>query len=129
MSNTLGFTIDVQGAEEMKRTFDKSPDFFDNVFSDVLSSLASQFVGKAKGYAPVKTGSLRASIHKDGVTGSGKNLSITVGTDILYAPFQEFGTRYIAARRFFQRAREDIKGNAEAQMSKAASTLIRDLAK
>lgn len=53
---------------------------------------------QAKCDAPVKYGILRASITTD--TRDLASLVVRVGTNVKYAPYQEFGTRYIEARPY-----------------------------
>lgn len=63
--------------------------------------------GKAESYAkqlaPVDTGNLRNSITHQQVDG---NTEI-IATNVEYAPFQEFGTRYIKAHPFLRPAAEN----------------------
>lgn len=57
----------------------------------------------AKMNCPVDTGRLRSSItNRVGVEGGG--LVGIVGTNVEYAPYVEFGTRYMAARSFLRPA-------------------------
>lgn len=66
-----------------------------------MSSFAVQ--KKAKELAPVRDGILKNSIFIDvGLTG----LDASVGTNVKYAPFQEFGTRYQKGKAFLYPAWE-----------------------
>jgi HK97 gp10 family phage protein len=57
----------------------------------------------AKNLCPVDTGRLRSSINwRLGVDGRG--LYATIGTNVEYAPYVEFGTRYMAAQPFLRPA-------------------------
>ncbi len=62
-------------------------------------------------YPRVQTGRLRASI-TPAVRRSGAEVRGVVGSKVDYAPYQEFGTRFFAARRYLRRAvdanRDDI---------------------
>jgi len=69
-------------------------------FAEVLGDIGRQIVTRARAYAPVRTGALRASIYET-VT---HDLQLRVGAYVYYAIFQEFGTRYIAPRYFLTRA-------------------------
>jgi len=60
----------------------------------------------AKRNAPVLTGRLQASITSQVVT-QGKAIMGVVGSNVTYAPFVEYGTRRMRARRFLQNALED----------------------
>lgn len=46
----------------------------------------------AKSLAPHKTGALQDSIHVEGPTATPGNISASVGTDLEYASYQEYGT-------------------------------------
>ena len=52
---------------------------------------------------PVDTGRLRASITPD-VVQRDTVVQGLVGSNVLYAPYQEFGTRYMKGKRYLQRA-------------------------
>lgn len=52
-------------------------------------------VGEAKKRCPVETGKLRRSIQYRGPHRTGKGCSGSVGSDEPYAPYIEFGTKYI----------------------------------
>lgn len=58
---------------------------------------------RAKQAAPVDTGRLRSSITSRLATDS-QGLVGIVGTNVSYAIFQEFGTRYMAAQPFLRPA-------------------------
>ena len=57
----------------------------------------------AKIAAPVDTGRLRASITPE-VTLEGPDVIGIVGSNVVYAPFQELGTKHIKPKRFLQGA-------------------------
>lgn len=77
----------------------------------------------AKINAPVKTGSLRASIIPS-VSASGPTVIGIVGTNIYYAGFQEFGTKYIKARRYMGRALEDNRDRITAMIVAAVRSVF-----
>ncbi len=64
--------------------------------------------GDAKRLAPVDTGRLHASIASR-VEGNDKQIEGIVGTNVEYAPFQEFGTHKMAAHPFLFPALESNK--------------------
>lgn len=70
----------------------------------VIATYAFRIASRAKELAPVDTGRLRASIQT-----VVKRLAAEVGTDVEYAPYQEFGTRYQEAQPFLEPAFEDLK--------------------
>jgi len=65
---------------------------------DELKIGANQIETLAKQTAPVLSGMLRASITTD--LSNIALLVARVGTDVKYAPFQEFGTRFMAAQPY-----------------------------
>lgn len=85
-----------------------------------LQLTALEIERDAKLNAPVDTGMLRASITS---TGSGSEYEI--GTNLEYAPFVEYGTRYMAAQPFlfpaFEKGVKDLKKN----INKAVASALR----
>lgn len=73
--------------------------------SDVVKKAALDVEAGAKGAVPVRTGTLRRSIH----TTFPSETSAMVGTDVQYAPHVEFGTRHMGARPYLLPAFERIK--------------------
>lgn len=66
-------------------------------------------MGKAREYAPWDTGRLRASIVPEVRLMGGREVRGIVGTNVVYAPYQEFGWTTksgtkVAGRHYFQRA-------------------------
>lgn len=57
----------------------------------------------AKGYAPVDTGRLRNSISHEVAP---DEEAVYIGTNVEYAPYQEFGTRYQSGTPFLRPALE-----------------------
>lgn len=65
-----------------------------------LEMVALRVVREARKRAPVDTGRLRNSIGHQ-VTAEGGKVVATIGTNVSYAPFQEYGTRTgVPAKRF-----------------------------
>ena len=64
--------------------------------------------GLAKGYAPVDTGRLRDSIATT-IDDTGKTVVGTVGTDVDYAVYQEFGTIYQRGTPFMRPALDEAR--------------------
>lgn len=85
---------EVKGEAEVARAFEHIADEVVRPTS-VAQQLADIGVEAARSKAPTRTGELLGSIHAEvGVADA------EVGTDIGYAPFQEFGTVYVPAVRF-----------------------------
>ncbi|HEY8766045.1 MAG TPA: HK97-gp10 family putative phage morphogenesis protein [Dehalococcoidia bacterium] len=95
------------------------------VMANALLAGALVIEASAKEKAPVLTGNLRRSI---GVavaqtldTGS---LYADIGTDVEYAPYQEFGTRFMAAQPYLRPAFDEKKGEAQNTIRDALKQLI-----
>lgn len=76
----------------------------------------------ARRRAPVDTGRLRNSITHELTEGG---LNATVGTNVEYAPFQEFGTRRNAARPFLFPALEQERPRFQQRLKKALQKVAR----
>lgn len=71
---------------------------------EVLQAAAFAIQAHAKNIVPVRTGTLKASIQ---VWPEGHN-RYAVGTTVVYAPYVEFGTRYMAARPYLRPAAQMV---------------------
>ena len=85
-----------------------------------LQLTALEIERDAKLNAPVDTGMLRASITS---TGSGSEYEI--GTNVEYAPFVEYGTKYMAARPFLFPAFEKGVRDLQKNIKKAVISALR----
>jgi HK97 gp10 family phage protein len=95
----VGVIISVDGR---RKHFDT-----ENSVEYMLEEAASAVEDLAKNNAPVKTGKLVSSI---GI-GDSTSESVTVGTDLEYAVYQENGTNRISGIRFFEDAVNQVKGD------------------
>ena len=73
----------------------------DKDVNDKLTLAGELVTSAAKQNAPVKTGHLRNSISYDV---DKQNKSVTIGTNVNYAPYVELGTRHIKASFFLTKA-------------------------
>lgn len=69
-----------------------------------LRRVAMEVVADAQGFAPYDTGALKNSITAGTVQRTATGSSVDIGSDLFYAPFQEFGTRHVPAVAFLGRA-------------------------
>jgi hypothetical protein len=76
------------------------PDKLRDSLYEVMGEIGRQMVERARAYAPVRTGALRASIYAR-VT---RELILYFGAYVQYAIYHEYGTRYIAPRYYLTRA-------------------------
>jgi HK97 gp10 family phage protein len=100
VSAAINFTVDQAALDKL----------FGSVSSPIgvlITKLCIKIEGKAKEYCPVDTGRLRSSITHE-VTGQDRTIVGTVGTNVEYAGFVEFGTRYMHAQSYLRRALHEV---------------------
>lgn len=95
---TLSLSAAIIGAKELKEAFDKSRETIGREFSKAVMKAGHEAESKAKSYAPIQYGPLRGSIHTEGPFKTVDNVYAKVGTNIQYAPYQEYGTGVYAGR-------------------------------
>ena len=89
----------------------------DEAVARALETIGLMAERYAKGYAPVDTGRLRNSITHEAVPDEG---AVYIGSNVEYAPYQEFGTRYQSGTPFLRPAVEnhldEYKGIVESEL-------------
>lgn len=90
-----GIVLDLSGLQAIERNIARRA-------GRIVRAVADEVVNEAKQRAPVRTGNLRRSYHREPVD----ELTQRVGTDVEYAPYVEFGTSKMAARPHFTPALE-----------------------
>jgi HK97 gp10 family phage protein len=104
MGNKL--TVDVVVAVN---NTDKVLEEITHLVSQAISEVADELVNEAQALAPVRTGALRESIHKEPID----ELNVAVGSELVYAPFIEYGTSRMSAQSYLTpasiSAREKLK--------------------
>lgn len=90
MSYTL--SAEIIGTKELQEAFDKAPNIVASAFKKAIAKSAFAVESKAKELAPIQYGFLRGSIHTQGPDVYKDNVVAVVGTNIKYAPYQEYGT-------------------------------------
>lgn len=93
-------TIDIKGDASLIKDIDAFEKRLEKDFERILSDTAKRIRDTARGYAPVRTGRLRDSINIQ----QPKKYEYSIGTDLFYAQFVEFGTRYQRAQPFMRPA-------------------------
>ena len=125
----MGLNITVNGGSELVKTFSRAKNFVDENFTDALDKVLLSITGDAKTYSPVKTGHLRRSIHQEGPSTSGGVIRGVVGTDVFYAPYQEFGTsRGVPAKLYMTQALQRAKTTAPGFLREALEKTVVNLA-
>ena len=82
----------------------------------------------AKMKAPVDTGRLRSSITSE-VRGVGADTVGVVGSNVVYAPYQEFGTRKMPAHPYLRPALAEAKDKILDFFREAMDKLAKEIAK
>lgn len=85
-------TVDVIGNRELEQAFRDSPSVTKDELSKAIMRTAFRVESRAKANAPVQYGTLRGSINVQGPITSRNNVEAKVGTNVKYAPYQEYGT-------------------------------------
>lgn len=90
---SINLNINLFGSDELKKAFAASPKIVQDHMRKVVATIAYNVEGKAKINAPHQTSALRGSIHTEGPkVGTGGDIEARVGTNLRYAPYQEYGT-------------------------------------
>jgi HK97 gp10 family phage protein len=88
---------------------DKVLEEITRMVSQAIREVADELVHEAQELAPVRTGELRDSIHKEEID----ELNVAVGSDKQYAGYVEYGTSKMAAQPYLTpasiSAREKLK--------------------
>lgn len=99
------------------------------VLKNALTAGALPIQNEAKILAPYETGTLRRSIHTEIVTHGDDRIVAEIGTDVDYAPHQEFGTRKMAAHPFLRPAFDTKLPEAKAEIVSAVKSQIDHITK
>jgi HK97 gp10 family phage protein len=84
----------------------------EKALSSLVRKTAFSIEARAKQLAPFDTGLLRNSIQTN-IESSSK---ATVGTNVEYAPYQEFGTRHQKGKAFLTPAADEVKKEFEKEV-------------
>lgn len=103
--------IEVKGLKEVQKKSEQIVrDMRGGPFTQAMKKATLLVTRAAKRNAPVDTGRLRSSITPE-IRRMTREVQGVVGSNVKYAPYQEFGTRRgLAGKRYLQRALEE---NAE----------------
>ncbi len=103
--------INLLNVEEFRERMEKASEESRKAIGKVVASAALSVESGAKRRCPVDTGRLRASIH----TEIEDEFKATVGTDVEYGPYVEFGTVRMAAQPFLFPAVEEVFGEGSVE--------------
>ena len=92
----------------------------------VVQSGGLVLVNAIKVRTPVKSGNLRRSYHQEPGTVTETSAETLVGTDVEYAPPQEFGTRYMSGTPHVRPALDASRGAIAREMVAAGDEMLRE---
>jgi HK97 gp10 family phage protein len=119
-SHKLEFTL--QGREELKKQFNSVAEAVGTAKARTALKAGGLVIqNDAKRRAPYLTGTLRRSIAMEDGPGA---TEITIGTDVEYAGFVEFGTYKMAARPYLRPAFDENIPEVTRTIAEALSDLI-----
>ena len=81
----------------------------DNGGFQIVEALADIWVEESQRTAPVDTGQLRARINVTSIKDAGSRAEATIQSDVPYAGFVEYGTRYQSPQPYFRRGRDQAE--------------------
>lgn len=90
----------------------------------IIGKIVLAVEGRAKRLAPVKTGTLRRSVTSRVVSPTRGQ----VGSNLEYAPYVEYGTRYMEAQPFLEPAIDDSKAEIESALKEFGGGIWRKVA-
>jgi len=93
--------INVEGFPELRQKLSRLDDGLKRHVQEAMGLEGEVMKNVARARCPVRTGRLRDSIYV-----KVQDWTIRLGAAVPYAVYQEFGTRYIRARRFLSNALE-----------------------
>lgn len=117
--------IEVKGLIELQRKAEQMvSDLHGAPILDAMRDSVLVIQRDARINAPVDTGRLRASITPEITTNTQDVIGI-VGSNVIYAPYQEFGTRRgLKGRRYLQRAFESNQTAIIARFDRAVNQVV-----
>lgn len=115
----------LQGQEELLRNLKKLGDKLSDGMEAAVKAGALLVQNDAKVKAPYLTGNLHRSIHSETTEKSDEKVVIQVGTDVIYAAPQEFGTDTIPAHPYLRPALDENKDNVPKEIGEALADVVR----
>lgn len=106
--------IEIKGIDKVIKNIDKYNDEIQNKIKQVLADGGMKIQTEAQSRAPVRTGTLRASIE---YKPNGLQVEVVAGVD--YASFVEFGTRFMEPQPFLTPAFELVAPQIERDIQEA----------
>lgn len=99
MTSRNAIEIRVEGVEEARAALESILRAQSGAIPEVLKVVGEQWVTEIRRFAPLKTGRLRRSYTYEVGAGGGY---VEVSSNVIYAPYQEFGTSRISGTPHFR---------------------------
>ena len=115
----MGIHVDASEVRDLARDLAQAPSKVRRRAPQAIRKTALSIERSAKAIAPVETGTLRSSIGSDIGT-----LSATIGTDLRYAGFVEFGTSRMAPQPYMRPAFDRNIGKLEQELGDAVEDIL-----
>ena len=122
----MDLTAEIKGLKELQRKTDQMvKDLHGAPILNAMRDSTLLVSRYARKNAPVDTGRLRASILPEIRASAGNEILGVVGSNVEYAPYQEFGTRRgIRAKRYLQRAFETAEQSIINRFERALTEVV-----
>jgi len=121
---TAAIRAEIKGLKEVQAKMEQlARDVGGTPMRDAMRTATLLVVRDAKINAPVDTGRLRASIVPEVRTLTGTVQGI-VGSNVVYAPFQELGTKRMKGRFYLRRAIESNLTKIRELLSRAVGAIV-----
>ena len=111
--------IKVEGAKRLQEAL-KDPKLLKGPIADFLKKSMNYVIGSAMEKAPVDTGRLRASIP---LSSEVRETEATIGSNVVYAPYVEFGTKRMKAQPFLVPALQGAKSAIDGFLKEAINKI------
>ncbi len=131
----IEMTIDLMGLKELRaKLLQMEAGMAKQVLEAAGYAAALKIVNAAKEKCPVKTGTLRRSIHPEIIESSRLSVAVAVGTDVVYAKRIEYGFMdkrdslgrlfHQPAQPFLRPAFDENRAVVEAEFARALNALV-----
>lgn len=121
---TAAIRAEIRGLREVQAKMEQvAKDVTGTPMRDAMRDATLLVVRSAKINAPVDTGRLRASIVPEVRVMTGTVQGI-VGSNVVYAPFQELGTKRMKGRFYLRRAIESNLAKIKELLSRAVGAVV-----
>jgi HK97 gp10 family phage protein len=119
--------IEVQGLEELQKALAGYGAEWDKVAKEALGIGLATLESEAKKKAPVDTSRLQSSIGSQIQRAAGSEIVGKTGSNLEYASYQEYGTRYQSGKPYLRPALEENLSNVVRQFEEGIDRALKHL--